>query len=382
MSSAGNILTLPESGPVETDAPSGTTAGRRHSTAQTWDRPALGAWALTALVFAFDLCFPLGVASAVPYTFAVLAALNARSRRLPAVLAAVCCALTVAKVILMPERGATEAWKVAANRGLAVFAIGTTLYVGLKRRRSDEDRRRAEEQARLRLAELAHMARLKTADVLAHELSQPLASVRLQADVAAEHLRLGGVAGAVEAVQEIVGQSARAGTILRGLRDWVRKAEPRMAAVDINGLVAEAARLMEFPARRAGAAIRLHPGEDLPSVFGDRVQLGQVLVNLLQNSIEALPADGAGARLVEIETRAAGDGRVVVSVRDTGTGLPPGNPDRVFDRFFTTKSGGMGLGLAICRSIVGAHGGSIRAEPAPQGGTVVSFTLAGEGSAL
>lgn len=328
--------------------------------------PAALSLALVATVFAVDLCLPLGVAAAVPYTFAVLVALGAKPRWLGPAVAALCMALTVAKMEIVPERGNTEMWKVIVNRCLALFAIGMTTLLGLLRRRAEERNRQHE-------ADLARMARLavagELATVLAHELNQPLAAVCLQADIAA-HLAAGADSSELNAaLGEVSEQSRRAAEIVRSIRRTVRRAEPEREAVDLNELVQVVVRLLDWKARRAGVTVHARLVDPFPRTHGDRVQLEQVVFNLLQNAIEAIVARGDGPRTVRIETAATAE-TVCVSVRDTGIGLP--DAERVFERFYTTKPDGMGLGLAISRSAAEAHGGSLTAKAVAGG---AEFTL-------
>lgn len=331
-------------------------------------RPATLALALVALVFGVDLCLPLGVASAVPYTFAVLLALRAKPGWVGPAVAGLCVVLTVAKMGLAPERGTTEMWKVIANRCLALFAIGMTTLLGLLRRR-------AEAQIRQHEAVLARLGRVavagELATVLAHELNQPLAAVCLQADLAVHLATESAPAELKAALEEVAEQSRRAAEIVRSLRRTVRQADAERGPVDLNEVVRDVARLLDWRARRAGAGVSLVLAADpLPPTYGDRVQLEQVLVNLLQNAIEAVEGVN-GPRLVELETKRAGDA-VEVRVRDTGPGI--GDLAKAFERFYTTKPDGMGLGLAISQSIVRAHGGELTAATRPAGGA--EFTCA------
>lgn len=317
--------------------------------------PATLALALVAVVFVVDLCLPLGVAAAVPYTFAVLIALGAKPGWVGPAVAALCMVLTVAKLEIVPERGNTEMWKVIANRCLALFAIGMTTLLGLLRRR-------AEATARQHEADLARMSRLavagELATVLAHELNQPLAAVCLQADIAAiladessPELKI--------ALSEVAEQSRRAAEIVRTIRRTIRRAEPEHEIVDLNEAVQVVVRLLDWKARRAGVTVHLRLTESPLSTHGDRVQLEQIVFNLLQNAIEAVVARGEGPQNVVVETESAG-ATVCVRVRDTGIGLA--DAERVFQRFYTTKPDGMGLGLAISRSAAEAHGGRLWAK--------------------
>ncbi|MCE9562476.1 MAG: GHKL domain-containing protein [Planctomycetes bacterium] len=334
--------------------------------------------ALVLVVFLVDLSLPLGVASAVPYTFAVLLALSARPGWFGPAVAGLCGVLTIAKMELVPERGSTEMWKVIVNRCLALFAISMTLLLGMLRRQATAERARAEERVAEHQADLAHMGRLsllgQLAAGLAHELNQPLAAVCLQADIAARLAEPGTpvrqeLAGALS---EITEQSSRAAEIVRSIRRMARRTDPGCDPIDLNEAVRTVARLLDWHAHRSGVVVELHLANDpVGPTFGDRVQIEQVLFNLIQNAIEAIVERGDGPRTITIDTV---DGRdvLIVTVRDTGIGIK--NPERVFERFYTTKPSGMGMGLAISRSIIEAHGGTMRAVSVADG-AVFSFTL-------
>jgi C4-dicarboxylate-specific signal transduction histidine kinase len=334
-------------------------------------RPAVLSLLLVGVVFAVDLLLPLGVAAAVPYTFAVLLALSARPGWFGPAVAGLCCVLTAAKMGIAPDRGTTELWKVVANRVLAVFAIGTTATLGVLRRR-------AEERLRAHQAEVARVGRLallgQTAAALAHELNQPLAAVALQAEVAAR-LAAADPPRPVEvavAAKEVADQAKRAGEIVAAIRRMARPVAPGIGPVDLDAVARSAARLLDWQARQAGATVTVVPAAGpVPPAAGDRVQLELVAVNLFQNAVEAV-AGVPGRRAVTVETAAAGRD-VVLRVTDTGTWVA--DPARAFDWFASTKPAGTGLGLAIGRSIVEAHGGRIGYEPAAGGGAVFTVTL-------
>ncbi|MFO0801097.1 MAG: ATP-binding protein [Gemmataceae bacterium] len=341
-------------------------------------RAAALALGLVLAVFITDLNLPLGVAAAVPYTFAVLLALRVPASWFAPAVAGLCGVLTVAKLHLHPERGTTEYWKVLVNRGLALFSIGMTLFLGVLRRRADDARRRAEEETREHLAALAHLDRLHSAGQLAtglaHEVNQPLAAIGLQAEVAARLAAEAEHGPALAAcLVEIAAQSQRAGEIVNSLRRLTARGHPTPAALDMNQVVGGAVRVVEWEACRAGAAVSVQLKVPLPPVWGDSVQLEQVVFNLLINAVQAV-AEKPGPRDVRVETGAAAD-VVIVTVRDTGRGLGDGDPDRVFERFYTTKPGGMGVGLSISRAVVEGHGGKLWAANDPAGGAVFSFHL-------
>ena len=242
------------------------------------------------------------------------------------------------------------------------------------------DRRRAEGEARERQLELAHVARLSTLGEmtagLAHELNQPLAAIVNYARGCARRVETGNAASGelLEAVNSISTQARRASEILARVRDFVRKGKPRRDWVNLSDLAHDAARLAQFEAERVQMMIDLELAADLPLVNVDNVQIEQVILNLLANAIEAMHMSQAGRRLV-IKTMRAGGDAVELTVCDTGSGLPADLADKVFDAFFSTKPGGLGLGLSISRSIIESHGGRLWASPNADHGTTFHFTL-------
>jgi len=336
------------------------------------------AWALAliAAVFLVDLATPLGVAAAVPYTFAVLLALNSPRRWFAPAAAALCGILTVAKMQIMTDRGTTEMWKVVVNRCLALFAIGMTTFLGMRRKQAEAKRNEAMLLTREHLADLARMGRLNTAGQLAaglaHELNQPLSAVCLQAELAERLAENGADAKALRPMlAEIAEQSQRAAEIVRGLRRMLRHESPEPADVDLNEVVTAVFRLLESQALRAKVELKLVPGA-IRHARADRVQLEQVVFNLVQNAIESM-ADSP-TRTATVYTTLEGE-YVCVAVEDTGPGFAPGEEAKLFERFHTTKPEGMGMGLAIGKSIVEAHGGRIRAEARPNGGARFAFSI-------
>jgi C4-dicarboxylate-specific signal transduction histidine kinase len=220
---------------------------------------------------------------------------------------------------------------------------------------------------------------------LAHELNQPLAAVCLQAELAARLRETDDPTSQAElgeALREISEQSHRAADIIRTLRRMIRRSDPAQKPVDLNEVARAVVRLIDWQARRAGVEVHLRLEEDPPppQVTGDRTQLEQVTFNLLQNAVEAAAGADAGPRVAQIETAWDGKGRVILTVRDTGPGLKPGEEARVFERFFTTKPDGMGMGLAIGKSIVEAHGGKMYVAHHIGRGAAFAFALpAGNG---
>jgi signal transduction histidine kinase len=175
-----------------------------------------------------------------------------------------------------------------------------------------------------------------------------------------------------EGTEKIVEAGALASEIINRLRSLYKKAPPKQELVAINEVIGEMARMMGGKAREHGVSIRIDLKDDLPMTVGDRVQLQQVLMNLMLNGIEAIK-DSGGVLAVKSQMRE--DNYIEISVNDTGSGLPLGNADQIFDAFFTTKPQGSGMGLAICKSIVESQGGRIWADGDGGRGATFHFTL-------
>jgi PAS domain S-box-containing protein len=243
---------------------------------------------------------------------------------------------------------------------------------------------RTEAQARLQQMQLefAHINRVSTmgelAASLSHEITQPIASARNNARAALNFLdkQTPDLTEVREALDCIVGDADRAGDILGRIRDQIRKAPTRKDHFDPNAAITEVIALARNAVVRTGVSVQTRLADRLPPVHGDRVQLQQVVLNLILNAVEALSSVDAGARELLISTEQDHDG-VLVAVRDSGPGIDPKLLERVFDAFYTTKSSGTGMGLSICRSIIGAHGGRLWVEANEPRGAVFQFTLPG-----
>jgi two-component system, LuxR family, sensor kinase FixL len=249
---------------------------------------------------------------------------------------------------------------------------------------------RADEKAQRQLGALAHVARLSTmgemVSGLAHEMNQPLTVITNYAQICRHQLQTMQGSGRDEmcsAVVQIEEQAARAAAIIRHLRDFVRPTLSRHAPENVNELVRNLVVLLEVEARLHDVSLELLLHASLPAVLVDRIQIEQVLVNLVKNAMEAMPQKAEAPRTVTIETSlAAGDATrdaagdmVQLSVIDTGEGFARADAERLFEPFYTTKAEGIGLGLSISRSIVEAHGGQIWAEPNADRGSRFCFCL-------
>ena len=244
--------------------------------------------------------------------------------------------------------------------------------------RKEAERRVLEDQATL-----AHLARVgsmgELASGIAHELNQPLAAISFLAEGCLWLLNSAGVKEerVTEGLRGICKEAYRAGEIIRGMRQFLRKEGPEREGVDVNEVVREAVRLLSYEARERRASVRLELGEGCRAM-ADRVQVEQVVLNLLSNALESLEAAALGSRGVTVTTVVREGGRVEVAVADEGCGFAAEAADRLFDPFYTTKAEGMGMGLSLSRSIVESHGGSLWADPNEPSGAVFRFTLPAE----
>ena len=238
----------------------------------------------------------------------------------------------------------------------------------------------AHEALRQHQAELAHVLRLHTmgemAAAMAHEINQPLCAITNYAQGGVQRLRAGTVEPDAlrQAFEEIANEGLRAAQILRGIRTLVQRQSASSDGVDVNALAAEAVRLIEPQARLHGVTVRLEGARALPPVQADGTQIEQVMLNLMLNGLEAAAVAHGRTREVTVAT-AAQQGEIEVAVSDTGSGLAPAVERLLFTPFFTTKAHGLGLGLAICRSIVESHGGRLWASSQPGAGATFRFSL-------
>ena len=244
------------------------------------------------------------------------------------------------------------------------------------------DRVRAEERASEHREQLAHVLRVSTmgemAAQLAHELNQPLGAIVNYANGACTRLRdRGAEPEMVDAVARIAAEGMRAAQIIGRVRQFLRRSAGLRESADVNELVRDAASLLETDARRAGIPVRLRLDPGLPAISLDRIQVEQVILNLLRNALDAMNAAPRPDHELVAET-AAHNGFVEVRVRDTGIGVLPDTADRIFDAFFTSKPNGLGMGLSISRSIVEAHGGKLSAVANGDRGMTFAFSLARE----
>jgi PAS domain S-box-containing protein len=236
------------------------------------------------------------------------------------------------------------------------------------------ERKRAE-------AELTHANRVATMGQLtasiAHEVNNPIAALLVNAETAVRWLdrQPPNSEKAKPLIDRIVSDGKRAADIVRRIRDFSKKAPMRKEDLEINEAILEIMRLTRVAASEHSVSVKTRLSEGLPHIFGDRVQLQQVILNLIMNAIEAMSEVSEGSHELLISSGKADSDGVLITVSDSGPGLPEVNPDRIFEAFYTTKSSGLGMGLSICRSIVEAHGGRLWATPNEPHGAVFCMTL-------
>ena len=243
------------------------------------------------------------------------------------------------------------------------------------------ERLTAETEVRQRREELAHVARISTMGELtaslAHEINQPLAAILSNAEAAQRFL-----AGAApdigevrQILEDIVRDDKRADDVVRKIRALVRKEKPREEILDLNKTIQELVGLIRGEFLLQGLSFTMELGPDLKMIRGDRIQLQQVILNLILNSAAAMRNSPRAQRKITVRTAMPDSGTVKASVTDFGTGIDEKNIERLFEPFYTTKPEGLGMGLSISQRIITAHGGTLKASNNPQGGATFAFTL-------
>lgn len=284
-----------------------------------------------------------------------------------------------------------SAWRKQAESELQYARDGLQLRVEertVELKRTNEqllaemaERKRAEEAYYEAQAELARVTRISAMGALAasisHEVNQPLAAVVTNADACMMWLSSDppNLEEARAAVDSIAQQGTRASEVVRHIRAMFTKATPERAKLQVNDLIRDVSVLTEGAALRNAVELQTELGDDLPETTGDRVQLQQVIVNLVLNGIEAMGEVADRPRRLLIRSSVHNSDEVLVAVRDSGVGIAPKHEKRIFDAFFTTKAQGMGMGLSISHSIIEAHGGRLWASGNSDHGATFQFTL-------
>jgi C4-dicarboxylate-specific signal transduction histidine kinase len=250
-----------------------------------------------------------------------------------------------------------------------------------ERKRAEAEARESERRYREMQMEVAHANRVATMGQLtasiAHEVNQPIAGAATNAEAALRWLgaRPPDLEEVRQALDRIVKDAHRAGDVIGRIRELIKKAPPRKERVDMNEAIREVIELTRGEAAKNGASVQTALGEGLPPIEGDRVQLQQVVLNLIVNAVQAMGAIAEGPRELFITTARAESNGVLVAVKDSGSGLDPANLEQLFTPFYTTKPGGLGMGLSICRSIIEAHGGRMWVTANQPRGAIFHFTV-------
>lgn len=330
----------------------------------------LGIAILAGLIFIGDTITDLEIAFAVLYVSVILISVYSGRTGAIAFVGVACAVLTVVSYFLT-RHGASQAGLV--NSTLSLLAIGATTYLAIRIERLDA-------RARLAQSELARMSRLMIVGELgtsiAHEVSQPITAIAANGNAALRWLSAtpADQDEARRAIERIVMDAGRAGDVIGRVRGLVARSAPSRDRIDLIEAITDVLELVRSEIRKSQILLRTELASDLPLLTGDRVQVQQVILNLIMNAIEALTEVDAETRELLVSA-AADESKITVSVRDSGIGVPLATLDTIFDAFYTTKPNGMGMGLAISRSIIEAHGGTVYAAPNFPHGTVFGFTL-------
>ncbi len=328
---------------------------------------------LMAAIFLVDTLTKLEVAVAVFYVVVILLALSLLPRRGVIGVALLCVGLTMVSLALTPPGGARRDIGLV-NAVISIAAIVITAYLALKRAAAEE----AAQEARVQLARLARIQSMgELTASIAHEINQPLAAIVTSGSACQRWLEHDppNLERGLRALQRMIDDANRASEVVKRIRRLVRNAEPQMASVDLADVAAEAVDMTRGELQRRDVALTERIQEGLPAVRADPVQIGQVVINLLLNAVEAMRDTPAGDRRLTLWLSTSEPGYVQFTLADSGPGLSAMARERLFDAFWTTKPDGTGLGLTISRAIVESHGGRLWSEPRGTGGAIFCFTL-------
>jgi len=245
-----------------------------------------------------------------------------------------------------------------------------------------KERKQAEEASSKHQTELAHTHRLSVmgemASGLAHELNQPLTAINFFTQGCIRRLRRqtnGKQADLLDAMTKVSAEARRAGEIINWMRGFIRKVETRTTEVDVNSAIQEVMDLLGHELQGQGIKTNFDLAAFLPPALSDKIQIQQIVLNLVRNSMESMNGHGSGRRDLTIRTSKPADDTIEISIQDSGHGVPPEVLENIFDSFFTTRTDGLGLGLSICRSLVEVHGGKLWVTAGAGTGATFHFTM-------
>ncbi|MGA2567222.1 MAG: ATP-binding protein [Pseudolabrys sp.] len=336
-----------------------------------WLLPAATA-ALAAAIFIADTVTDLELAVPAFYTAVVLLSVRFCKKREVILVGLGSLGLTLLSDFLTSDTATTQAGVI--NTAISLLAITTTTYLAVR----IETEKEAAYEAR---SQLAHVGRVTTLGELtasiAHEVNQPLAATVINGNACLRWLADDppNLDEARQAVARLVKDANRASEIIAQVRALTRGSPPQKDWLAINDIILATVSLIESEILQNQVSLRTELADDVPLVQGDRVQLQQVILNLILNALEAMSRVGEGPRVLTISSARNDANGALVTVRDTGVGVAPENLDRIFNAFYTSKADGMGMGLAISRSIIETHGGRIWATPNSPRGAVFQFSL-------
>ena len=349
-----------------------TGASERGGEIRRRPRWRFGALALvTGAIFVADTVTHFEIAVAVFYTAVILLAIEVLPVRGVVALACLCATLTIASLFLT-RSGAFDTG--LANCAISVLAIAITTYLSLKLVAA----KAAVFEARAKLGQMARLTQLgELTASIAHEVNQPLAAIATSAQAGRRWLdrEPPDVEHARAALERVIESAGRASDVIIRVRGLAKGEKPRKTRLDLNETLRKGVELAMGEIERNGIALTLDLTDDLAPVEADAIQLQQVVANLLLNAIEAMSAVPQAKRELHVASFRDGARSVGFSIADTGVGLGPNALEHLFDSFWTSKEGGMGIGLTISRSIVEAHGGRIWVTSEPRPGAVFRCTL-------
>ena len=257
----------------------------------------------------------------------------------------------------------------------AFNAMLAELEASREREATDAARRAAVQTELARVARVTTMGEMAAS--IAHEINQPLAAITNNASASLRWLgqEPPNVKRARSVLERVVSDAGRASEVISSIRGMLEKGSQERVQLDVNDLIREVLTFLRADLKHHGITVRAELAEDLPHISGVRIQLQQVLLNVIANAVESMASVEHRARVLTVRSQKIGDCDIAVTVEDTGTGIDQTDLERVFEPFFSTKPEGMGMGLSICRSIIEAHGGRITASPTHGGGSVFQLSL-------